>query len=74
MNTAVAVTLGSLPDEVLAVVLRFCDARKRMMAIAAVSRQWLGVCHHLMRHPAIDLAWAVRHHSWPSPTPGSPGW
>ena len=58
-----AVTLGSLPDEVLAVVFGFCDARARMMAIPAVSRRWLSVCQHLMRHPAIDLAWAVRGYS-----------
>lgn len=60
---AVAVTLAALPDEVLAVVFGFCDARARMMAIPAVSRRWLGVCRHLMRRPAIDLAWAVRHYS-----------
>ena len=62
-STAIAVTLGSLPDEVLAVVFGFCDARARMMAIPAVSRRWLGVCRHLMRRPAIDLAWAVRNYS-----------
>ena len=63
MNATVAVTLGSLPDDVLAVVFGFCDTRGRMMAIPAVSRRWLGVCRHLMRHPAIDLAWAVRGRS-----------
>ena len=35
------------------------DARTPMMAIPAVSRQWLGVCQ--VWHAAIDLAWAVRN-------------
>ena len=59
-NAAAAVTLGSLPDEVLVVVFGLCDARTRLMAIPAVSRRWLGVCHHLMRQAAIDLTWSVR--------------
>ena len=59
----VSMTLGSLPDEVLAVVFGYCDARTRMMAIPAVSTRWLGVCMHHMRNVAIDLAWAARDYS-----------
>ena len=58
VGTAAGVDM--LPDEVLAVVFGYCDARTRMMAISAVSQRWLGVCQLLMRHRAIDLAWAAR--------------
>ena len=54
-----SLTLGSLPDELLAVMFGFCDARTRMMAIPAVTKRWLGVCQQ-MRHATIDLTWAVR--------------
>ena len=49
-----------LPDEVLAIVFGFCDARARMMAIPAVSRRWRTISQHHTRN--VDLAWAVRCH------------
>ena len=48
-----------MPNEVLAVVFSFCDARTLLMVVPAVSKRWLGACQHLMRH-AIDLDWATR--------------
>ena len=63
-----------LPDEVLAIVFGFCDARARMMAIPAVSRRWRTISQHHTRN--VDLAWAVRwmpHHCHPPNTPPPSG-
>ena len=48
-----------MPDELLAIIFNFCDARTLAMVIPAVSKRWLGVCQTL--RATIDLTWAVRH-------------
>ena len=58
-RTGSADRTAALPDELLAVVFTFCDARTRMMAIPAVSKRWLDVCQ--MR-ATIDLTWARTVH------------
>ena len=58
VHGATAATLG-MPDELLAIIFNFCDARTLAMVIPAVSKRWLGVCQTL--RATIDLTWAVRH-------------
>ena len=53
-----AVTVNSLPGEVLQLVFAHCDPKTLMMTIPRVSHRWLGVCR-AMRDVAINLKWAV---------------
>ena len=58
---AVPTTLGSLPDEVLAIVFRFCDQCTRMMTIPAVSRRWLHVCQQHTRVASLGAERSLNH-------------